>query len=473
MELKLITSLHESLVKKEFSCTELTKEYLKLIYKSDLNAYITVTKRIALEAASKVDYKIKNSCDINIIEGIPISLKDVISTKNIKTTCGSQMLADYEPIYDAFCWEILKKLGVVLLGKANQDEFAMGSSNESSFFGPVKNPHNPKKVPGGSSGGSAASVAGNLAVFSLGSDTGGSVRQPSSFCGVVGIKPTYGAISRYGLIPLACSLDQIGIISQSVEDAAIIFDIISRHDPKDATSSSLPRTKTFENLNKNINGIKIGIPENCLEGCDSEVKSAILNAVSVYESLGAEFDYFKFPELDLSMPVYYVICCAEASSNLGRFDGVRYGFKARSFKNINDFMTKTRSESFGDEVKRRILLGTYVLSSGYRDEFYNKAQETRRVIKNSFSERFKKYDLILTPTAPTPAFDFDYAQEDPIKMYLADVCTVPANIAGIPAISVPCGFSLNKIPIGMQLMAPHWREDLLLNVAHKYEIAKN
>ncbi|MDR1240431.1 MAG: Asp-tRNA(Asn)/Glu-tRNA(Gln) amidotransferase subunit GatA [Oscillospiraceae bacterium] len=467
----MITSLHESLIKKEFSCVELAKKYLESIKKSELNAYITVTEDIAIESAKRTDYKIKNSCDIGMVEGIPMSLKDVISTKGIRTTCGSKMLANYEPIYDASCWEFLKELGVILLGKTNQDEFAMGSSNETSFFGPVKNPYNLAKVPGGSSGGSAASVAGNLAVFSIGSDTGGSVRQPSSFCGVVGLKPTYGAISRYGLIPLACSLDQIGIISQNAEDASIIFDIISRHDRKDATSSDLPRAKTFESLKKDVKGIRIGVPKNCFEGCDEEIKSAISKAIEVYESLGAKFDYFEFQELDLTMPVYYIICCAEASSNLGRFDGIRYGFRAEKFESVNDFIAKTRSEGFGDEVKRRILLGTYVLSSSYRDSFYNKAQEIRRIIKNSFNKKFEKYDLILTPTTPTTAFDFDYAHEDPVKMYLADVCTVPANIAGIPAISIPCGFSSNNLPIGMQLMAPHWHEDLLLNMTYKYETA--
>ncbi|GMB10637.1 MAG: Asp-tRNA(Asn)/Glu-tRNA(Gln) amidotransferase subunit GatA [Candidatus Improbicoccus devescovinae] len=465
----IILKIHELLTSKTASCVEITQNYLKEIKKNVLNAYITVTEEEALNSAKKVDEKIAKNQEMGILEGIPVGIKDVISTKNVRTTCGSKMLANYVPIYDATCWEILKLAGVVLLGKNNQDEFAMGSSNETSFFGPVKNPHDLTKVPGGSSGGGAAAVAGGLAAFTIGTDTGGSIRQPSAFCGTVGFKPSYGSVSRYGLIPLASSFDQAGPITLTVEDACLVFDAISKFDSKDATSSSHIRKSSFSLRNDSIKNIKIGIPKECLEGIDPEITTCISKAINIFEDLGAETNLFSFPEISYAIPIYYILSCAEASSNLGRFDGIRYGFRPESYDNYQDLIIKSRTEGFGAEIKRRILLGTYVLGAGFCDDFYKRAQKLREFLTGNFMKIFEKFDIILMPVTPTTAFGFNYSGSDPIKMYLSDICTVAANEARLPAISIPCGYSSKHLPIGMQLLASRFNDEFLLNVAYKYE----
>ncbi len=464
----LIEKIHGSLVSRKISCVDLVNKYLSEIEKSDLNAFITVTREEALEQAKRVDKKISSGEEIGIFEGIPMTLKDNFSTKGIKTTCGSKMLEDYIPCYDSTVYEILKNSGCILLGKANQDEFAMGSSNETSYFGPVLNPHDKTRVSGGSSGGPCAAVAGGLAAFGIGSDTGGSIRQPASFCGIVGMKPTYGAISRYGMIPLASSLDQAGPLTLTVRDCSLVFDLLSEHDPRDESSRGYPQNKSFNSLDNSIDGLKIGIPTN-FDGCDHEVHESIESVVRFYEKLGAKISRFNFPELDFSMPVYCVLGRAETASNMARYDGIRFGYKYHNYSDVNDLMTKSRSESLGAEVKRRIMLGSYVLHAGYDDSLYKKSLSLRNLIRDKFSEKFKEYDIILAPTSPTTAFEFNYASDDPVKMQLADICVVNANIAGIPAISIPCGYDSNNLPIGVQLMADRWNDDLLLRVAYKYE----
>jgi aspartyl-tRNA(Asn)/glutamyl-tRNA(Gln) amidotransferase subunit A len=463
-----ISKIHDMLVNRKVSCVEITQKYLKEIEKSELNAYIRVTEHEALTSAALVDSKLEKGEDIGLLEGIPMTLKDVISTRGIPTTCASKMLENYVPIYDASCWDILKKQGVVLLGKSNQDEFAMGSSNESSYFGPVKNPHDLTKVPGGSSGGGAAAVAGGLAAFAIGSDTGGSVRQPAAFCGVVGLKPSYGAVSRYGLIALASSFDQIGPITLTVRDASIVYDSISRYDRKDSSCSPHKRVKTLDMLENEIKGLKIGIPQECFKGISDEVGDAIERAIGSFEKLGARIEKISLPSLDYAISVYYVLQCAEASSNFGRYDGIRFGYRPESYENIEDLMVKSRTFGFGEEVKRRILLGTYVLSSRYYDSYYLKASELREFITREFNEAFDSQDVLLIPTTPTTAFGFNHAS-NPVEMYLSDVCTVPVNEARLPAISVPCGYDSNGLPIGVQLLGARFREGILLNAAYKYE----
>ena len=468
MSYSLIKKTHETLISKKISCLELVTWYLNEIKKSKLNAFISITEDLAIEEAKKIDEKLHKGEQISLLEGIPMCLKDNFSTKNIRTTCASKMLENYYPIYNSSVYEILKKNGCILLGKANLDEFAMGSSNETSYFGPVKNPHDNTRVSGGSSGGSCASVAGGLSVFSVGSDTGGSVRQPASFCGIVGFKPSYGAISRYGVIPLASSFDTVGTISLSVEDTSILFDTLSQYDPKDETCSSLPRNSSFDHLNDDISNLKIGVPKNCFYGANDEVYNAVEKAVKFYESLGASVKFFDFPDLDLSMPVYCVLGRAETASNMSKFDGIRYGYKYDgSYNDMNDLMTKTRSNAFGDEVKRRIILGTYVLSS--KDNLYKRSMNLKNLILKEFDEQFKEFDILAMPTSPTTAFEFNYTGDDPIKMYLADICVVPANIAGLPAISIPCGYDSNNLPIGLQLISKKWSDDFLLRVSYKYE----
>ena len=465
-----ISKIHDMLTTKQCSCTELTKSYLAEIEKSntELNAYITVTGEQALKTAEEVDKKIANGEEIGLLEGVPMTLKDNISTKDIETTCASKMLKGYKPIYDATVWEKLKSQNTVMLGKTNMDEFAMGSSCETSYFGATKNPFDTKHVAGGSSGGVASAVSANIAVYGLGSDTGGSIRQPASFCGVVGLKPTYGAVSRYGLIAYASSLDQIGPITKSVEDASIVFDAISQYDEKDSTSRGY-NGNTFATLNNDIKGMKIGIGKEYLEGVRDDVKEAVLKAVEVYKSMGAEIVYFDLPELKFALPVYYIIACAEASSNLGRYDGIRFGYKAEHYDGTHDMVCRTRSEGFGDEVKRRILLGTYVLSAGYYDAYYKKAQNLRGTIVNAFNRAFEKCDVILAPTVPMTAFELGRAVSDPVETYQTDICTVPVNIAGLPAVSIPCGFNTNGMPIGMQIIGKSFGEDKILNVAYKYQ----
>ncbi|MBQ1660177.1 MAG: Asp-tRNA(Asn)/Glu-tRNA(Gln) amidotransferase subunit GatA [Clostridia bacterium] len=468
-----IVKLHSMLEKKEISCRELTQSYIDAIERDNiqLNAYVTATPEEALKTADKVDEKISKNESIGLLEGIPMTLKDNISTDGIRTTCCSKILEDYVPIYDATVWKILKAQNAVLLGKTNMDEFAMGSSCETSYFGGAKNPHNINHVAGGSSGGAASAVGGNIAVYGLGSDTGGSIRQPASFCGIVGLKPTYGAVSRYGLIAYASSFDQIGPVTTSVEDAAIVFDAVSEYDTMDSTSQGRKGAPVCDTLRNDIKGMKIGIAREYLDGVREDVRKAVETAAEVYKSLGAEIVYFDLPALKYALPVYYILACAEASSNLGRYDGIRYGYKAKSYSDVNDMIKKTRSTGFGDEVKKRILLGTYVLSSGYYDAYYKKAQNLRGTIVNAFRNAFKVCDVILAPTVPMTAFENGHAVSDPIETYLTDICTVPVNIAGLPGISVPCGYNAKGMPIGMQLIGNTFEEAKILNAAWQYENA--
>lgn len=468
-----IKKIHDMLSSKEVSCIELTNQYLAEIEKcnGELNAYINVTTEIALQQAEKVDAKIAKGDKIGILEGVPMTLKDNLSTKGIETTCCSKILTGYKPIYNATVWENLQSKGAVLLGKTNMDEFAMGSSCETSYFGGATNPHNTNHCAGGSSGGGASAVSGNIAPYALGSDTGGSIRQPASFCGIVGLKPTYGSVSRYGLIAYASSLDQIGPITKTVEDASIVFDAISDYDPMDSTCEGRQKGFTFDTINNDIKGMKIGIVREYMDGVKDEVNDAILKAIKVYESLGAEIIYFDMPVIKFALPVYYIIACAEASSNLGRYDGIRYGYKAQHYNGIHDMICRTRSEGFGEEVKRRILLGTYVLSAGYYDAYYKKAQKLRGTIVNAFNSAFEKCDFILAPTVPMTAFEIGKAVSDPIETYLTDICTVPVNIAGLPSISVPCGYNKEGMPIGMQLIGNKFDEAKILNAANAYEKA--
>lgn len=465
-----IKDLQRLLETKEISCVELTEKYLDNIERLNktINAYVRVTAEEALETARKVDERIAAGEKLMPLEGIPMSLKDNISTKGIETTCCSRMLQGYYPIYDATVWETLKKQNAILLGKTNMDEFAMGSSCETSIYGVTLNPNNTDHVAGGSSGGAAASVAGNMAVFGIGSDTGGSIRQPASFCGLVGLKPTYGTVSRYGLIAYASSLDQIGPITGSVEDAAIIYDCLSAYDPKDSTSVG-SRTTTHDKLNNSVKGMKIGIIDEFFDGINRDVKSSLEEAIKVYEDAGAQILHFKMPGLNAVLPVYFIIACAEASSNLGRYDGIRYGHKTDTYKDIDEMIRKTRNEGFGKEVQRRILLGTYALSSGQYDAYYKKAQNLRYSIIRDFKKIFESCDIILTPSVPVTAYKKGEALIDPIEIYMMDICTIPANIAGLPAVSVPCGFDKNKLPVGMQLIGNNFEDYKVLNAAYQFE----
>lgn len=468
-----IAKIHELLETKQISCEELTKQYLDEINKAngELNAYVLVTDKQALETAKTVDKKIANGEKIGMLEGVPMTLKDNLSTKEIETTCCSKILKGYKPIYDATVWEILKSQNAVLLGKTNMDEFAMGSSCETSCFGGATNPHNIKHCSGGSSGGVASAVGGNIAAYGLGSDTGGSIRQPASFCGIVGLKPTYGTVSRYGLIAYASSLDQIGPITKSVEDASIVYDAISQYDPKDSTSQGKKGPNTFDTLNNDIKGMKIGIPKEYFEGVRDDVKEAIFASLKIFEDMGAQIVHFDLPAVKYALPVYYIIACAEASSNLGRYDGIRYGYKTAHYNDTHDMVCRTRSEGFGEEVKRRILLGTYVLSAGYYDAYYKKAQNLRGTIVSAFNKAFECCDVILAPTVPMTAFEMGHAVSDPIETYLTDICTVPVNIAGLPGVSVPCGFNAKGMPIGMQFIGKKFGEAQILNAAYKYQQA--
>ena len=473
MSESMIYRFHRMLTEKQISCQELTQAYIEAAQRDNaaLNAYVTLTPETALAGAAAVDKKIAAGEDIGLLEGIPMTLKDNISTENIRTTCCSKILEDYVPIYDATVWKILKAQNAVLLGKTNMDEFAMGSSCETSYFGGAKNPHNIGHVAGGSSGGVASAVGGHIAVYGLGSDTGGSIRQPAAFCGIVGLKPTYGAVSRYGLIAYASSFDQIGPITANVEDTAIVYDAIAEYDAMDSTSQGRKGAPVCDTLKKDIKGMKIGIADEYLDGVREDVRAAVEKAADVYRSLGAEIVRFKLPALQYALPVYYILACAEASSNLGRYDGIRYGYKADNYTDVNDMIKKTRSNGFGDEVKKRILLGTYVLSSGYYDAYYKKAQNLRGTIVKAFRNAFESCDVILAPTVPMTAFENGRATSDPIETYLTDICTVPVTICGLPAVSVPCGFGKDGLPIGMQLIGNSFDEATILNAAWQYENA--
>lgn len=456
---------------KEISSVELTNALLDRIDEKDksIEGYITVAKESALNSAMLADEKIKNG-EISPLTGVCASVKDNICTDKILTTCASKMLYNFVPPYDATVVKNLKAQNSVIIGKTNMDEFAMGSSTETSYFKTTKNPHDLAKVPGGSSGGSAAVVAADEAIFALGSDTGGSIRQPSAFCGVVGLKPTYGLVSRFGLVAFASSLDQIGPITKTVADSAIVLNSIAGYDKMDSTSADEKADDYTKSLGESVKGLKIGIPKEYIgEGIQKEVKDAIMNAAKVYESMGAEIFEFSLPMTKYALPAYYIMSSAEASSNLARFDGVKYGYRAENYTDLTDMYLKTRSEGFGSEVKRRIMLGTYALSAGYYDAYYKKAQQARTLIRNSFAEAFDKFDVILTPTAPTTAFEIGKNITDPITMYLNDICTVSVNIAGLPAISIPCGYDKTNMPIGLQLIAKPFAENTLFKTAYAFE----
>ena len=464
----------KALLNKEISAVELVKETYKQVRAVDgeLGAFNSLCEEQAIETAKNVDEKIANGEKIPALAGIPLALKDNMNYKGSKTTASSKILENFVSPYDATVVKKLKENFIPIIGKTNLDEFAMGSSNENSAFKNVKNPWDLNKVPGGSSGGSAAAVAGFESTISLGSDTGGSIRLPASFCGIVGLKPTYGRVSRYGLIAFASSLDQIGPFARSVEDAALLLEAISGYDKNDSTSLNLPVPNYAAALKKDIKGLKIGVIKELLgEGVAPDVKKAIENAIDTYKNLGAEIVKISLPLLKHSIGVYYIVATAEASSNLARFDGVKYGHRTPDAKNLLEMYTKTRAEGFGDEVKRRIMLGTYALSSGYYDAYYKKAQQVRHLIKNDFDKVFETVDVLLSPTCPYTAFEIGSKVEDPLSMYLTDIGTISANLAGIPGMSIPCGFDNSGMPVGMQLLAPALQEEKLLNIAYNFEQA--
>ena len=506
-------TVHELIEKKqngELNSEQIVKAYADKINEKekDINAFITITTDEALEQAKQIDKELakckqednnaekckeynEGSNDKNKsgskdrtlgkFAGIPIGIKDNLCTKGTKTTCASKMLENFVSPYDATVVKKLNDEGIISLGKLNMDEFAMGSSTENSAFKITHNPWNLNKVPGGSSGGSAAAVAANLVPWALGSDTGGSIREPSSFCGVVGLKPTYGLVSRYGLVAFASSLDQVGPITKDVTDCAMLLNIISGYDENDSTSFDLYNNENSpyykkekidytKSLKNDVKGMKIGVPKEFFgEGINSEVKEKLEEAIKLYKEMGAEVSECSLNVADYALATYYIIACAEASSNLGRFDGIRYGYRTKNFTNLKELYKNSRTEGFGDEVKRRIILGTYVLSSGYYDAYYKKAQKVRTYVKEQFDKCFAKYDLLLTPVAPTTAFDIGSKSNNPLEMYLADICTVSINIASVPAISVPCGFDSNNMPVGMQLIGNRFSEEKILNAAYAFE----
>ena len=467
-----VHELMEKLGNNELTSEEITKAYVDRINdkEKDVNAFVTTLCDEALEKAKKIDEKRKSGDIKSNLAGIPIGIKDNLCTKGVKTTCSSRMLEDFIAPYDATVVEKLNNEDLIDLGKLNMDEFAMGASTEYSYFKKTSNPWNLKRVPGGSSGGSAAAVAAELVPWALGSDTGGSIRQPASFCGVVGLKPTYGLVSRYGLVAFASSLDQIGPITKDVTDAAILLNLIAGHDERDTTSYDMPKKDYTKALKGDVKGLKIGIPKEYFgEGINEEVKEQLEEAIETYKKLGAEVEEISLDIAKYALATYYIIACAEASSNLGRFDGIRYGHRAENFSNLKELYRNSRSEGFGAEVKRRIILGTYVLSSGYYDAYYKKAQQVRTLVKREFDKAFEKYDVLLTPTSPTVAFEMGTRSNNPLEMYLADICTVSVNIAGLPGISIPCGVNSENMPIGMQLIGNKFEEEKILNAAYAFE----
>lgn len=470
----MLCELHNQLISGKSTSISLTEAYLKKIKDTNpsLNSFITVNENMALRQAEEADKRIKSSKDITPLTGIPIGIKDNLVIRGVRTTCGSKILGNYIPPYTATAVDKLEKAGAVIVGKLNMDEFAMGSSNEHSFFGPVKNPHDLTRVPGGSSGGAAAAVAADQCAAALGTDTGGSIRQPASLCGVVGLKPTYGRVSRYGLVAFASSLDQIGPITKDVQDAAIVLNTIAGHDPKDSTSLdiSVPDyTKA-----QGISGIRIGIPrEYFVEGMDPELRASIEKAIKGLKDAGAKIIDVSLPNTRYALPCYYIIAPAEASANLARYDGIRYGHRSKSANDLKGLYELSRSEGLGEEVSLRIMVGTYVLSSGYYEAYYKKASQVRTLIKSDFVEAFKKVDVLITPASPTPAFKLGEKMDDPIKMYLSDIFTIPVNLAGLPAMSVPCGKTKGGLPIGMQIIGPHLGEERILQVGYAFEITND
>lgn len=466
-----IAQLSQRLRDKDFSSVELTQHFLDRIQSLDsrYNSFISVCPEQALADAASADQRLAEG-DHNPLCGIPIAHKDLFCTAGVKTSCGSKMLDNFIPPYNAAIVDNCIEAGAVMLGKTNMDEFAMGSSNENSFYGPSKNPWNTDCVPGGSSGGSAAAVAAQLAVATSASDTGGSIRQPASFCGVTGLKPTYGRVSRWGMVAYASSLDQAGPITKTAEDAALMLNVLASHDQRDSTSINRDKPDYSQNLSDSIEGLKIGLPKEYFgEGLDPEVAQLIEAAIKEYESMGASIKEISLPHTHLAVPAYYVIAPAECSANLSRFDGVRYGHRCEEPKDLEDLYKRSRAEGFGEEVKRRILVGTYALSAGYYDAYYRKAQQVRRLIKNDFDKVFSEVDVIAGPTAPSPAFELGSKTKDPTAMYLEDIYTLPTNLAGLPGISIPCGLTGNGKPVGLQLTGHYFQEAKLLNVAHQYQ----
>jgi len=458
--------------KKKATAYEIMQDIFNQIDKVDnlIKAFLVVEREEALKKAQEIDKKVKNGEKIPPLAGVAVAVKDIIATQGTETTCGSKILKGFIPPYDATVINRLKDAGAIIIGKTNMDEFAMGSSTENSAFGPTHNPWDLERVPGGSSGGSSAAVAADETFVALGTDTGGSVRQPASLCGMVGLKPTYGRVSRYGLVAYASSLDQIGPITKDVTDCALIMKVISGYDKMDSTSVNLGVPDYLKSCQAGIKDLKIGVPkEYFIEGIDREVKDALDKALKIFEKLGARIEEVSLPHTEYSLPTYYLIATAEASSNLARYDGVQYGYRTEDYEDLSSMYQKTRSEGFGSEVKRRIMLGTYALSSGYYDAYYLKAQKVRTLIKEDFDKAFSKYDILITPTSPTPAFKLNEKVSDPLTMYLSDIYTIPINLAGIPAISLNCGYSKNNLPIGLQIIGKHFSEETILRAAFNFE----
>lgn len=467
-----IRELHNQLINKDRSALEIAQETLDRLQTLEpkLHSFLTVTADHALAQAKQVDAKIAAGEEIGWLAGIPIGIKDNLCTQGIQTTCGSRILENFIPPFESTVTERLNALGAVMVGKTNLDEFAMGSSTENSAFQVTANPWDLSRVPGGSSGGSATSVAASTCTIALGSDTGGSIRQPASFCGVVGMKPTYGLVSRFGLVAYASSLDQIGPFGRTVEDAAILLEAISGHDPKDSTSLKVQIPKYTDSLRRDLNGMKIGIIQETFgEGLDADVAEAVQNAIEQLRSLGAELREISCPRFGYGVPTYYIIAPSEASANLARYDGVKYGFRKSDTDNILSMYTQTRAKGFGAEVKRRIMIGTYALSAGYYDAYYLKAQQARTLIKQDFETAFEQVDVLVCPTAPTTAFQAGEKTSDPLSMYLSDLMTIPVNLAGLPGLSLPCGFDQQGLPIGLQIIGNVLREDQVLSTGYAYE----
>jgi aspartyl-tRNA(Asn)/glutamyl-tRNA(Gln) amidotransferase subunit A len=464
----------ELIHKKEISAGELCEQVLKCIKENDdeIGAYLYLAEKEALDRAKKIDDKLSRGEDPGRLAGIPIAIKDVMCTKGMPTTCASKILQNYIPPYNATVVERLEAEGAIVIGKTNMDEFAMGSSTENSAFKITRNPWDKERVPGGSSGGSAAAIAAHEAIASLGTDTGGSIRQPAALCGVVGLKPTYGRVSRYGLVAFASSLDQIGPITKNVYDAALLMEIIAGKDPRDSTSVDMPVPRYTESLENTIKGFRVGVPKEYFpEALDSEIKEKITAAIDLLKEMGVSIEEVSLAHTEYAIPTYYVLAPAEASSNLARYDGVRYGFRSNSYENLSQMYIESRSNGFGAEVKRRIMLGTFVLSSGYYDAYYLKAQKVRSLIMQDFTKAFQKVDFLITPTTPTPAFKIGEKVADPLQMYLSDIFTVTANLAGIAGISIPIGLSSDNLPIGAQILSPPFAEDKLLHLAYALESA--
>ncbi|MBE7036935.1 MAG: Asp-tRNA(Asn)/Glu-tRNA(Gln) amidotransferase subunit GatA [Ruminococcaceae bacterium] len=464
--------IRDRIKNKELSSVEITKAYLDRIasVEDKVESYVTVLSEEAIQSAEAVDKKIASGEQVGALAGVPIALKDNLCTKGVLTTCSSKMLYNFCPPYDSTVAKKLKDADTVLLGKVNMDEFAMGSSTETSYFKKTKNPYDLTKVPGGSSGGSAACVAADEATFTLGSDTGGSIRQPASLCGCVGMKPTYGTVSRFGLVAFASSLDQIGPLAKDVQDCALVYDQIVGYDPMDSTSVNREYSSFEQALTGDVKGLKIGMPAEYMgEGISAPVQKAVLAALESFKAMGADYEEMHLPLNEYALPAYYMISSAEASSNLARFDGVKYGYRAEKFEDLADLYAQTRSEGFGAEVKRRIMIGTYALSSGYYDAYYKKAQQVRTMIMQDFDKAFQKYDVLVTPTTPTTAFGFGEKTDDPLQMYMADICTVSVNIGGLPAVVLPCGYDENGLPIGLQIIGKPFGEAAILNAAYALE----